>query len=737
MFAAASSCSATGIWAIAGRWPSLVSSSAWACTLAGLYDQVGDAWREPVNAPNGLLTRITCNGQALGALATPLIAFEQSLDIRRAIHCERSRFTLDDGNRIDIRVERFCSLDDVHLIGMRYGVTCSKDCRLILETGIDGDVWDINGPHLQDFEGSSSDGVLVLRARTFEQKRHIVVAERRSAHGGSEEIVQSDKGISRRIAVDLKAGEPFSFDKFVSIYTDNDGVEDVHAAALKSCRSAGERGYEAVRSAHEDRWAERWADCDVAIDGDPKGQFALRYSLYLLLTAAPVHTDALSIPARGLSGQVYKGAIFWDTEMFMLPFFVHTLPEVAARLMRYRCRTLGGARRKAAEYGYRGAFYAWESQEDGRDACTLFNINDVFTGRWIRTYFRDKQIHISADVVHGLWQYYTLTGDESILLDGGAEVILEVARFYCSHAYLKPDKDRYELLDVLGPDEYHDRVHNNAFTSAMAREALGVALRVLDWLKSNQQAYDTADVEFIKDVHERLYVPSPDDETKIIEQFDGYLQLEDVTLDELKSRVLKPNEYLGGYGPASTTQIIKQADVVTMLRVLGDRYGEEVKRANWEYYEPRTEHGSSLSACMYALIAAEIGDTEWAYQYFMKTATEDLDGQSKQTIGAQYIGGTHPAANGGAWMTAVLGFAGLRCEEKRIVLNPRLPEKWKSLSFAFHWRGQRLTVSICRTETVVEADGNNRCACPLVINGRSFDCSPGGTVKWAAKPNPN
>jgi trehalose/maltose hydrolase-like predicted phosphorylase len=713
-----------------------------ACTLAGLYDQVGNAWREPVNAPNGLLTRIACNGQAISALTTPLDAFEQNLDIYRAIHTEQARFTLEDGNRVDVRAERFCSLDDVHLIGMRYAVTSSKDCTLTIETGVDGDMWDINGPHLRNLTGRCENGILTLHAHTFEQKRLVAVAEMLSNHSGAEDIIQNDKSLLRRIAVDLKAGDSFSFDKFVAVFTDNDGVGDVHAAAVERSRVAAERRYEAVRAAHEQKWAERWQDCDVVIEGDPEGQFALRYSMYLLLTAAPVHTDAMSIPARGLSGQVYKGAIFWDTEMFMLPFFVHTLPEVAGRLVRYRCRTLDGARRKAAEYGYRGAFYAWESQEDGRDACTLFNIYDVFTGRPIRTYFRDKQIHISADVVYGLWLYYTMTGDESILLDGGAEVILEAARFYCSHAYLKPGKDRYELLDVLGPDEYHDRVHNNAFTSAMAKEVLGIALRVLDRMEANHPedyrklmdrlGFDS-DVEFVRDVHERLYVPEPDSETGLIDQFDGYFGLEDVSLAELKQRVLNPNEYLGGYGPASTTQIIKQADVVAMLRVLSHRYSREVKRANWEYYEPRTEHGSSLSACMYALIAAELGEAQWAYKYFLKTATEDLGGAAKQLVGDLYIGGTHPAANGGAWMTAVLGFGGLRCDEEGIALNPRLPEKWKSLSFSFCWRGQRMNARIRSEEVAVEADGDNDTSARLVINGNEYVCGAGETVRWVAE----
>ena len=158
----------------------------------------------------------------------------------------------------------------------------------------------------------------------------------------------------------------------------------------------------------------------------------------------------------------------------MLPFFNHTFPELARNLLLYRYHTLVGARRKAQEYGFRGAFYAWESQDEGKDACTLFNITDVFTNRPMRTYFRDKQVHISGDVAYAFWQYFITTGDASIWTDGGAEVVFECARFFLSYMYYNLDKHRYEILDVIGPDEYHDRVHNNAFTNRLVAHTLEI-----------------------------------------------------------------------------------------------------------------------------------------------------------------------------------------------------------------------------------------------------------------------
>lgn len=412
----------------------------------------------------------------------------------------------------------------------------------------------------------------------------------------------------------------------------------------------------------------------------------------------------------------------------------------------YRIHTLDGARRKASEYGYLGAFYAWESQDTGDDACTLFNVNDVFTGRPMRTYFRDKQIHISADVVHGLWQYVTFTGDDSILADGGAEVIWECARFFYSYAYYNPVKQRYELLDVTGPDEYHERVNNNAFTSATVQETLKIALQTAERLQDKYPAVYNSLVESYADgpfldeftaMLAQLYVPQPDPDTLVIEQFDRYLQLEDVSLAELKARVIHPNEYWGGgNGLAAATRILKQADVVLMLHQFRDRYSKEVKQANWEFYEPRTEHGSSLSACIYALVAADIGLPDWGYPYFMRTATVDLTGESKQYVGDLYIGGTHPAANGGAWMAVVLGFAGVRFDGLTVTLKPSLPETWSSIELPVILRGGSFRLRIGREEiTVTAAPGNNEAVSFAGFGGEAVPCPPGAILELASESN--
>lgn len=719
-----------------------------AVTVAGLYDQAGDAWREPVNAPNGFYTVLSAGGEVLNARELAPARHQQTLDMRRAVHGRDSVFKTRE-NEIRVRSERFLSLDDVHLMAMKYQFQASRAETLVIRTGVDGEVWDINGPHLADLHTSHAEDRIVVNARTNEGHR-LTVVEAIEIDFGTQRVVADGKTVMREITIDVEPDREYTFFKFVSLFTSNDmsndtsndGVPSPEPAAVEHSAAASQRGYRALYLRHAQAWEARWSRSDVVVGGDPEGQFALRYSIYQLYLAAPAHTDKHSIPARGLSGQTYKGAIFWDTEMFMLPFFLYTHPALARNLVKYRCHTLDGARRKAAEYGYRGAYYAWESQETGDDVCTHFNVTDVFTGRPMRTYFRDKQIHISADVVYGIWQYYLITGDDSVLFEGGAEVILECARFFYSYAYFKTGKQRFEVLDVTGPDEYHERVHNNAFTNAAVKYSLDTAVRVSELLNRKDDRYYNAlidriairdELAAIRDMSEALYVPAPDPQTLVIEQFDGYQRLEDLTLKELKSRIQNPNEYLGGgCGLATTTKIIKQADVAVMLHVFKNDYSQEVKRANWEYYEPRTEHGSSLSACIYALVAADIGEPEWAYGYFMKTATVDLSGDYKRFVGTLYIGGTHPAANGGAWMSAVLGFGGLNSDGDVLKIRPSLPRRWSSIGYRVRFQGQDYRVEATHGEVKITASPDNTTAPRLEVAGKPLQIAAGKseTVRW-------
>ncbi len=660
-----------------------------AINLAGFFDLAeGSNWRESVNAPNPLYTVTEMAGTQLNISTLAPISHRQVLDIRHGLHQRETTFSVN-GTAITLRAERFVSMARENIMVLSYSLEADRAVTLTVKTGIDADIWSISGTHLRTTDACAAGDMLVIKSETVQKKNPLFVYE---AVSGLPQATVDGSSLLRTATVTLQQGEVLTFTKFGGVY---------HSEALSDSesnfRAAVAAGYEALKAEHMAKWDAVWDRSDVVIEGDEEAQLALRYSIYHLCSIAPHNTDKCGIPARGLSGQVYKGAAFWDTEMFMLPFFQFTDEQVARNLLRYRVNTLDGARRKAREFGHEGAFFAWESQETGDDACTLFNVTDIFTGRPLRTYFKDKQIHVSADVVFALWDYCRTTGDYSILRDGGMTLIYECVWFYYTYSSFRAYKNRYELLDVVGPDEYHERVDNNAFTNVMVKHAAHILVAALDKMKEcypdSYAAFAAGrSLDWAADFAERLYVPQPD-ENGIIPQFDSYMAMEDVTPADLKGRELKENEYWGCHGLASTTRVLKQADVLMMLNVFRNEYSKEVKQANWDFYEPYTEHGSSLSACAYAIVAAGIGYTDWAYRYFMKTACVDLTGSTRQYLGSLYIGGTHPAANGGSWNTAIFGFAGVSFTDEVLDISPALPTAWKKLSFKLMWKGEALTVT--------------------------------------------
>lgn len=680
-----------------------------AINLAGIYDRVGDGWREPLNAPNGFFTCIVVDGKILRLPEIPPKNHRIELDYRHGIFSRSTTWKTDRGS-ITVESERFVSMKNVHLGVMKYKVFADFHADVQVVYGIDADVWDINGPHYDSVEFVEDD-VLGVVATTHEKHYKVAVSAGDKTNFPCEKkIGTKDKKVLKSINFVTDINASYEIDRYFSVYTSKDcgdclyeSVNDIDKSLL--C------GYEDAKEVHKETWEALWKDSEVVIEGDDCAMEALNYSLYHLHSIAPRHTDSLSIAARGLSGQTYKGAVFWDTEMFMLDFYSMTNPAVARSLVKYRIDSLEGAKEKAESYGYKGAFYPWESQEGGFDACSDYNVVDVFTKRPMRTFFKDKQVHISSAVVYGIRRYVDITGDKSILSEGGAVTIIECALFYYSLLLRRAGATAYEIHDVIGPDEYHERVNNNGYTNRMAKYTFEKALEILKNINDLSEGernkinslYDVNKlIEQFEDAAENIFIPKPD-RNGIIPQFDGYLKLEDTTIDVVKSRLLDLKEYWGGaYGVASQTQIIKQADVVTWISLFSNEIDSEIQKKNLNYYEPRTEHGSSLSACMYSLLYCKCGIPDKAYPFFMKSASADIAPGGKEWAGLVYIGGTHPAAAGGAYMVAIKGFGGLQFNGDEISINPKLPKGWKKLSYKIKYRNKIYQIDITEEKSEIK-----------------------------------
>ncbi len=442
---------------------------------------------------------------------------------------------------------------------------------------------------------------------------------------------------------------------------------------------------------HEAAWAERWRRTDVCVEGAPSLERALRFGLYHLIAAANPHDPRCSVGARSLSGEAYRGHVFWDTEIFMLPFYAHAYPEAARALLGYRHHTLDGARRKANAHGYRGALYAWESADTG-DETTPAAVLSPF-GEILRVLSGEQEHHIAADVAYGVCSYARVTGDHAFLAGPGCEILVETARFWASRVDLGPDGLQH-VRRVIGPDEYHESVDDNAFTNWMARFNLARAADAVDAAPEATAGLGAtrAEAETWRRIAADMYL-GQDPRTSVIEQFAGFFGLDAVDLGALSTRHL-PADVVLGKERTQRSQVIKQADVVMLLALLWDEIAPAVRRASFLYYEPRTAHGSSLSPGVHALVAARLGLLDLAARYLDQTASIDLG----NTMG-NAAGGVHAAALGSLWQAVVLGAGGVRPapdDEETLLIEPRIFPGWQALAFPLVWRGRQVEVIIER-----------------------------------------
>jgi trehalose/maltose hydrolase-like predicted phosphorylase len=379
-----------------------------------------------------------------------------------------------------------------------------------------------------------------------------------------------------------------------------------------------------------------------------------------------------------------------------------TWPEAARALLMYRFRTLDGARGKAANMGWRGALYAWESADSGAESTPDQVIGpdrqviDILSGK--------QEQHISADVAYAVWQYWQATGDEGFLRDAGAEIILETGRFWSSRAQPEADGCRH-VRGVIGPDEYHEHIDDNAFTNVMARwnirRALDVAALLRErwpecWARlSRRLGLDDAELKQWRSAAETM-ATGLDPGTGLFEQFAGYFGLEEINLADYAGRSV-PMDVVLGRERTQRSQVIKQADVVALLGLLPEEFVGEAGAANFNYYEPRCGHGSSLSQAMHGLAAARLGYSKMALRYFRQTSAIDL-----ANTHVAIDGGVHIAALGGIWLTAVFGFAGLSMHGDALAFDPQLPESWRSLGFRLQWRSRLLKIRMEQTKQSLE-----------------------------------
>jgi trehalose/maltose hydrolase-like predicted phosphorylase len=704
--------------------------------LFGVFDKIPIGKEELANAPDWLTIKLFVNGERFRLDTGKILDYQRTLDMQDGILRRTVRWESPRGVRIQVTSERFASLADEHVGAIRFSVTAEdqpspgKHIDVFLWAALNMAVGNDDLLHWEPVEQRWHGELIWLHTQTRHSTVQLIqtMSFTSQACDFQKELIRSDIEPSIRLYKNLALGETMTTEKLVVMYTSRDVANPLHTALehhhkimqssvspsepdkhytlliegtrhLKPCVQV--HPYETLLAQHEQAWQRYWQVSDIIIEGDDKAQQAIRYNLYQLRLSASSHDSRYSIAAKGLTGFGYRGHVFHDTEIFMLPYFTYVHPGIARNLLLYRYRLLPGARAKAKHNGYEGAQYPWESTLDGGEA-TPDAIVHPESGELISILNGPLELHITASIVYAVWQYWHVTGDDAFMRDYGAELLLSTAEFWASRVEWHPEGDEYVINDVIGPDEWHEHVNNNAYTNYMARWNIQLAIDVLHWLQSTAPAKASELAQQLDlneqrlahwhDVVTHMLIPQ-DSHTGLFVQFDGFFQLEPLDQEKFKGRTTSYQGLLG-IKPVMRYRIIKQADVLMLLTVMDQEFDLTTKRVNWDYYYPITDHdyGSSLTPAFHVILACELGLVQTAYDMFMKGALVDLEDLRGNTAD-----GIHEACAGAVWQALVLGIAGLRLTDDGYITAPCWPDGWIRLSFNFFHKGQQISIDLRRS----------------------------------------
>lgn len=674
--------------------------------LAGAFEPSADPSGVPelVVLPDWGRLRFVVEGEPLGVETGQMSEHRRILDMRRAVLLREATERGAAGHVTRFTTLHLASLADRHVLVERVELCAQNYSGTVrVEAVLSGDVQSESGArHWASF--SPCDGAAALTGRTHRGLTISLTSHlEHGPHAGEKSRLAGPDWAAERCDLRLTLGDPCRLSRVVTLRSSRDRREPREPDGDLVAR-------------HEAAWAARWKACDVTIDGAPRLERALRFAIYHLVSSANPDDPRCSIGARALSGEAYRGHVFWDTDIFIVPLFAHTYPEAARALIAYRHHTLPGARRKAEAFGHRGALYAWESTDTGDEATPRVVLSP--RGEIVRVLCGEQEQHISADVAYAVAASARVTGDRAISRTFGRDILIETARFWASRVEKGRD-GLFHIRRVIGPDEYHETIDDNAFTNWMARfnlrrGALAAA--------SLGEAALAEEARAFREIADAMYL-GLDERTGLIEQFAGFHALEHVDLAALGPHHA-PADVVLGRARTQRSQIVKQADVVMLVALLWDEIPPAVRRRCFLHYEPRTAHGSSLSPGIHALVAARLGLGDTAERYLEQTADIDLG----NTMG-NAAGGVHAAALGSLWQAVILGVGGVRPapdDPEALWIEPHLVHGIHHLGFPLTWRGRQLEIHVDELAIELSIEGQE----PLTV--RAF--GPAGSASVRAEP---
>lgn len=683
-----------------------------------------------LNSTNWIGIDVFADGTALDLAVCKVKDFIRELNMKEGYLSRRFTVTLPDGKEIAVEAVRFVSIVRHEIGAIRYSVTplnFSGELRLV--PYLDGDIMNKDSNYEEKFwlevEKAAAAGQSYLTLKTKKLDFHVTsvmafdLCRNGQALSLSPALTEREKYVAAEVAVAAEAGETITLYKYVANVTSRDHEPSRLAEAGSSAlQAAKQAGFDALLCEQAEAWAEKWKTSDIIIEGDEAAQQAIRFNIFQLDQTYSGEDDRLNIGPKGFTGEKYGGSTYWDTEAYCVPFYLSTAnASIARNLLIYRYKQLEKAKENARKLGFsKGALYPMVTMNG--EECH---------NEWEITF---EEIHRNGAIAYAIFNYVNYTGDKFYLGEYGLEVLAEISRFWEERVNFSAAKGKYVMLGVTGPNEYENNVNNNWYTNRIAAWTLEYTLEVLDYLNQHEPSryeeliskLQLRDEEVRKWRHiiDNMYYPY-DEERGVFLQQDGFLDKELITVKDLAPEHLPLNQNWS-WDRILRSCFIKQADVLQGLYFLGDRYDLETKKRNFDFYEPMTVHESSLSPCLHAIIACELGYQEKAYEMYLRTARLDLDNYNNDTED-----GCHITSMAGSWMSIIQGFGGLRVREGELVLQPFIPSHWKSFSFKVMFRDARLNVNV--TEGSIIVSNETEVPAAIRIYGQSFTVGALGEVK--------
>ncbi len=605
-------------------------------------------------------------------------------------------------------------MQSIELGCINYSITAiDSDAQIKFDSYLNGNITNVDANYDEYFweEINVSDRFITLKTKKLDFK----------VTSGMGNIINKDINstlslnklyTAETFEYNLSKGENITLNKFFTVTTNRDYLDtEIISKAKENIKTAINTGFDKLLSNHIEAFEKIWESSDIVIEGDDLAQQGIRFNIFHLMQTYHGHDARLNIGPKGFTGEKYGGSTYWDTEAYCLPFYLSTTDsQVSKNLLEYRYNHLTKAVENSRKLGLDGALYPMVTMNG--EECH---------NEWEITF---EEIHRNGAIAYAIYNYINYTGDKEYLNTKGLNVLIEISRFYASRVHYSDNKKQYVMHGVTGPNEYENNVNNNWYTSKIAVFTMKYTIESLEYVKEldlasyedllNKINFSNDEVKKWKNIIENMYFGF-DKEKGIFLQQDGYLDKEQLLVSDIPKEEL-PLVHNWSWDKILRSPFIKQADVLQGIFLFEDEFSQDEKKINFDYYEPRTVHESSLSPCIYSIIAGDIGYEEKAYELYLRTSRLDLENYNSDTED-----GLHITSMAGTWMSIIYGFARFRIKNDKVQLNPFIPKKWDSYSFKILFRDNLLSITVNKENIKITLEKGN--SLDILVHGKNYNIS--------------